>query len=88
MTDLEQMLLSMISSLVDDPASVRLDGTVTAHSAHFEVEVHPDDVGKLLGRGGVHAQSIRRLWRAAYGKNGQGFTLHIVDPRRGPERRV
>ena len=82
MPPLDQQLESLIYSLVDDHESVKIDKKITDHSAHFEVEVNPNDVGKLLGKRGVYANSIRRLWEAAYGKAGKGFTLHIVDPRR------
>tara|TARA_Y100000034_G_scaffold127210_1_gene179670 strand:+ start:623 stop:904 length:282 start_codon:yes stop_codon:yes gene_type:complete len=79
---LDQQLENMIRNLVDDQESVLIKKTITDHSAHFEVRVHNEDVGKLLGRKGIHANSIRRLWEAAYGKVGRGFNLHIVDPRR------
>jgi uncharacterized protein len=80
--DLDQLLEDMILNLVDDPSSVQIQKQISEHSAHFEVKVADSDVGKLLGRKGVYANSIRRLWEAAYGKTGRGFHLHIVDPRR------
>lgn len=85
--ELDQMLEEMILTLVDDQESVHIRKQISDHSAHFEVRVADRDVGKLLGRRGVYANSIRRLWEAAYGKTGRGFHLHIVDPRRAREHR-
>tara|TARA_Y100000310_G_scaffold343002_1_gene448686 strand:+ start:1974 stop:2207 length:234 start_codon:yes stop_codon:yes gene_type:complete len=72
----------MIHSLVDNREAVLIMKQISQHSAHFEIQVADQDVGKLLGRKGVYANSIRRLWEAAYGKQGRGFHMHIVDPRR------
>jgi len=80
--ELDQQLEDLILSLVDDRESVQITKQISENSAHFEVQVADGDVGKLLGRKGVYANSIRRLWEAAYGKTGRGFHMHIVDPRR------
>tara|TARA_Y100000310_G_scaffold316055_4_gene367344 strand:+ start:1542 stop:1781 length:240 start_codon:yes stop_codon:yes gene_type:complete len=77
----------MIHSLVDDREAIHIRKQISDHSAHFEIKVADGDVGKLLGRRGIYANSIRRLWEAAYGKTGRGFHLHIVDPRREREHR-
>jgi len=79
---LDQLLTDLILSLIDDRDAVKIEKNISDHSAHFEVTVADPDVGKLLGRKGVHANSLRRVFEAAYGKTGRGFHLHIVDPRR------
>jgi predicted RNA-binding protein YlqC (UPF0109 family) len=80
--ELDKMLEATIHSLVDEQDSVQVRSTISAHSAHFEVEVAQTDFGKLIGRKGILAESLRRLFSAAYGKQGLGFHLHVVDPRR------
>lgn len=80
--DLEAALRILIAGLVDKPAEVRIDASITDHSAHFEVQVADDEVGKILGKKGIYANSMRRLFGAAYANTGRSFNLAIVDPRR------
>jgi predicted RNA-binding protein YlqC (UPF0109 family) len=57
------------------------------HSVIVTVEPHPDDFGMLIGKKGMYADAIRKLWSACYGKIGKRFTLNVVDPRRRASHR-
>ena len=77
----------LIEGLVDNPDAVSIDVVETDHMAHFEITVDPPDFGKVLGKKGAYARSMRRLWGAAFAKLGKSFNLHIIDPRRDHSRR-
>ena len=79
----EALLEELLENLSDDPSCLQIDKHVTAHSAIFDVHVSNDaEVGKVLGRGGAHAKTLRTLFTAIYGRLGRRFHLNIVDPRR------
>tara|TARA_Y100000034_G_C6721065_1_gene319008 strand:+ start:378 stop:680 length:303 start_codon:yes stop_codon:yes gene_type:complete len=77
----EEVLKALVELLVDDPSSVKIDTTVTAHSAVFDIHVGNSDVGQVLGKRGVHANAMRTLFNAIFGKLGKRLHLQIVDPR-------
>lgn len=73
-------LVEMIAkSLVDHPDKVQvsqLDGT---NSSIIELRVAQEDIGKIIGRKGSHAQAIRIILGAAGMKLKKRFTLEIVE---------
>ena len=73
-------LVEMIAkSLVDNPDKVQvsqLDGT---HSSIIELRVAPEDIGKVIGREGSHAQAIRVILGAAGMKLKRRFNLEIIE---------
>ena len=77
----EEVLTSLILSLVDCPEQVSVDAHVNEHVAVFTVSCADEDVGKLLGKHGAYANAIRTLFTAVYGKLGKQLTFHVVDPR-------
>ncbi len=79
---IEPAIRSLIELLVDSPEKVRIDSTITEHSAVFDIHVSDEDVGKVLGKKGVHAHALRTLFGAIYGKLGKRLHLQVVDPRR------
>jgi hypothetical protein len=78
----EILLRSLVKLLVDEPDGVKIDTTVTGHSAVFDIHVSDADVGKVLGKKGVHAHALRTIFGAIYGKLGKRLHLQVVDPRR------
>jgi hypothetical protein len=78
----EKALLAILEMLVDAPGQVKLESTVTKHSAVFDIHVADADVGKVLGKKGIHAHALRTLFGAIYGKLGKRLHLQVVDPRR------
>jgi uncharacterized protein len=72
-------LVSVIAkALVDRPDEVRAD-THGAPVTVIELRVNPDDLGKIIGRQGRTAKSIRTLLAAAGSKQHKRFTLEIVE---------
>lgn len=66
--------------LLDHPEELRIDeveddrGTLV-----LEVSVHPDDMGKFIGRHGRIIQSIRTLARAGGPRDGEPVLVEVVD---------
>ena len=55
----------LVESLVDNPESVEIDRDDSGSSTSYMITVHPDDVGKVIGRQGRIIKSLRTLMRAA-----------------------
>ncbi len=65
--------------LVDDPESVRVETEEREDAVVFHLHVAPDDVGKVIGRGGRLARALRSLVRAAGARADRRFLLEIAD---------
>ena len=78
----KSLLQELIYHLVDYPDQVNIFSNETAHTATFDIEVAEDDVGKVLGRRGSHAEALRVVFGAIYGKLGKRVHLQVIDPRR------
>lgn len=76
--DTEGLVRYLIESLVDDPESVSIAMTENGDSIRFEVTLHADDVGKVIGRGGRIIKAIRTLARAAGSTEGRMVDVDIL----------
>jgi uncharacterized protein len=73
-------LVSVIArALVDHPDEVRVTASSGAPVSVIELRVNPQDLGKIIGRQGRTAKSIRTLLAAAGVKHRKRFTLEIVE---------
>tara|TARA_R110002126_G_scaffold52672_11_gene142990 strand:- start:1986 stop:2207 length:222 start_codon:yes stop_codon:yes gene_type:complete len=72
----------LIKHLVDRPELVDIDMHESKHTVTVEISVHDSDVGKVLGKRGIHAESLRCLFSAIYGKHGKRLLLQVIDPKR------
>jgi len=77
--DLSELLAYLAEGLVDDPESVTVDRFEDRGAIVLELAVATDDYGKVIGRGGRTAQSLRRVIRAAGAIRGQRVLVDIVD---------
>ncbi len=55
----------LVTSLVDDPDAVRVDSFEQRGKVRLEVRVGPEDMGRVIGKRGRVANSIRAVVRAA-----------------------
>lgn len=69
----------LAGQIVDDPSSVRIDVSEGRGGVTLRLRVAPDDMGKVIGKRGRVAQSIRTVVRAAGAREGTGVTVDIVD---------
>ena len=61
----EDLVRYLVGALVDNPDDVVIERRDDAGRITFEVSVHEDDVGKVIGRQGRIVKAIRSLARAA-----------------------
>jgi hypothetical protein len=66
-------------SIVDDQDAVRIEVDSTAAGVILRLHVAPDDMGKVIGKRGRVAQSVRTLVRAAGAREGVNVNVDIVD---------
>jgi predicted RNA-binding protein YlqC (UPF0109 family) len=67
----------IVRALVDDPEQVVVNTVAGERSIIFEVRVAPDDVGKVIGKGGRIANALRTLVRAAGAKDRKSIWVDI-----------
>jgi len=71
----------IVKALVDYPEQVRCYEVVGTHSCVLELEVAKEDVGKVIGKRGIHADAIRRIINAVGGKDKKRYVLEIIEDR-------
>lgn len=77
MDQLQNLVLILARSLVDDPESVEVSGTETDSRVDLEVRVAPDDMGKIIGRQGRTIRAIRTVTKAASVKLGKRVNVEV-----------
>ncbi len=80
MRQLENLLLFLARSLVDEPEEVEVEGRETADSrVDLTLRVAQGDMGKVIGRGGRIVKAIRIVMKAASVKEGKRVNVEIAD---------
>jgi predicted RNA-binding protein YlqC (UPF0109 family) len=85
----QEFLEYVIKALVDEPEKVKVNRTVDEMGVLLTLEVSAVDMGKIIGRQGNTAKSIRTLLRVVGMKNNSRVNLKINEPEGGlksPER--
>ncbi len=78
-----QFLDYVVKGLVDHPESVKITRTVDEMGVLLGLDVHPEDMGKIIGRSGNTAKAIRILLRVVGMKNNARVNLKINEPEGG-----
>lgn len=65
-------------SLVDNPDAVEVTEIEGERSIIIELRVAPDDMGKVIGKQGKIAKSIRTLTKATAAKEGKRVVIEIL----------
>ncbi len=87
-TEHDQVFLEyVVKALVDQPDKVEIKRTVDERGVLLELTVDPEDMGKIIGKAGATAKSIRTLLRVLGAKDDARYNLKIVD-QEGSERPV
>ena len=79
MQQLEDLLLFLARSLVDEPDKVEVEGRETDSRVDLTLCVAPDDVGKVIGRGGKIVKAIRTVMKAASVKANKRVNVEVAD---------
>src|SRR5919206_961367 len=75
----QQFIEYIVKSLVGNPDAVKIDRTIDEKGVLLELTVDPEDLGRVIGKRGATAQSLRTLLRALGTKNDARYNLKIVD---------
>ncbi len=70
----------VVKAIVEKPEKVIIKRSVDERGVLLELEVDPDDMGKIIGKAGATAKSIRTLLRVLGAKSDARFNLKIVEP--------
>lgn len=75
----QQFVEYVVKSLVGNPDDVFVERTIDEKGVLLTLTVNPEDLGRVIGRHGVTAQSLRTLLRALGTKNSARYNLKIVN---------
>lgn len=73
---LEEALEHLVRGIVDHPDDVRVDMVNNRRGSRLEIRVHPDDLGRVIGRGGRTAKALRQV---ITGVGGKGIRVDVID---------
>lgn len=73
---LEEALEHLVKGIVEHPDEVTVRDRTLRRGRILEVRVHPDDLGKVIGRGGRTATALRTVMG---GIGGRGVRVDVVD---------
>ncbi len=80
MSDIDQQFIEyVVKSLVGKPDAVHIDRRIDEKGVLLELTVDPEDLGRVIGKRGATAQSLRTLLRALGTKNDARYNLKIID---------
>ena len=75
----QQFVEFIVKSLVGHPDAVKIERRIDEKGVLLELTVDPEDLGRVIGKRGATAQSLRTLLRALGTKNDARYNLKIVD---------
>jgi uncharacterized protein len=79
MAELKALIEMIVKALVDKPDAVVLRETDGEKTTVIEIRVAPDDLGKVIGKQGRTARSMRTILTAAGTKLGKRCVLEILE---------
>ncbi len=75
----QQFIEYVVKQLVDEPDAVVVERIVDDKGILLKLTVSPNDLGRVIGKHGATAQSLRNLLRALGTKNDDHYNLKIID---------
>lgn len=79
----QQFVEYIVKSLVGNPDAVKIERRIDEKGVLLELTVDPEDLGRVIGKRGATAQSLRTLLRALGTKQDARYNLKIIDPSGG-----
>lgn len=76
---MKEILETIINTLVSDKDAVSINQIDGEQSIIFEVKVAENDMGKIIGRQGTIAKSIRTIMKAVASKENKRVTVEFID---------
>jgi predicted RNA-binding protein YlqC (UPF0109 family) len=79
MVEVEELVREIARALVDEPAAVEVTSVDREDSTVLKLRVAPQDVGKVIGKQGRTARSVRTILGAVSMKLHHRYTLDILE---------
>ncbi|MFC1502667.1 KH domain-containing protein [bacterium] len=79
---MKEFIEYLIKHIVEKPDEIHINEIAGERTVVFELRVGDGDMGKVIGRHGQTAGSLRTLLTAAAAKQGKRFVLEILDNER------
>lgn len=76
---MKELIELIAKKLVEHPEDVQVRVIETEEGQSFELRVHPEDMGKVIGKSGRTAKAIRSVLSAAAAKQNTRADLQIVE---------
>ncbi|MBE7182749.1 MAG: KH domain-containing protein [Terriglobus roseus] len=76
---MSELLLAMVEKLVDDPESLHVETDSTDSGTTFRLYVAPNDLGKVIGKQGRTARSLRTILSAIGSKANHRMQLDVLE---------
>ncbi|MGC1363609.1 MAG: KH domain-containing protein [Silvibacterium sp.] len=77
--DMQELVTEIARALVDEPNAVSVEAVQRAENTVFRLRVAPTDVGKVIGKQGRTARSMRTILGAVSMKHHHRYTLDILE---------
>jgi uncharacterized protein len=77
---MKELIEYIAKSLVEHPEEVQVRESGGGSRVRLELSVAKDDMGRVIGKAGKVANSIRTLLRVAAEREGKQVTLDVVEP--------
>lgn len=81
----QQFVEYIVKSLAEHPDDVKVERVVDEKGVLLVLTVNPEDLGRIIGKRGMTAQSLRTLLRSLGSKNAEHYNLKIVNNDRPEE---
>ena len=78
MGQLKELTLQMARAVVNNSDEVKVEEVEGASMIVLELSVHPEDMGRIIGKEGRVANAMRTLLRTSAAKDGKRVNLEIV----------
>lgn len=80
MSEVADQLAGVVRSIVDQPEAVRVEAIEEEDAVVLQVEVAPDELGRVIGRQGRSVRSLRALLDVRGAETGEYYEVEIVEP--------
>ncbi len=77
---MKELIEFIAKSLVDHPEDVQVRESGGGSRVRIELSVSKDDMGRVIGKSGKVANSIRTLLKVAAERSGKQATLDVMEP--------
>ncbi len=77
---MKDLLEYIVSSLVEDPAQVKVTQTQHSGGVFLQVQVAKDDMGRVIGKNGRVANAMRAVLNVAAAQHGKRVSMDIEEP--------